>query len=250
MGQGRRARAGRRCPLTPRLGRVVRGDPRRRGTRRRLACGHVAPPAPVGSGVGEAVLAVQSASTQRNGTINYVVVSALSSRGKSTWQVGSAHGYLANAVTDLLWQEPLRTDTPPTESVTVQTDGHHALTVWFGNRVVYSGHDLHMNDPAPFQAYLEVQGRGIGYVSTFKDFWVADAAPVTVRGVRPGARVELATGHGAVTADADSAGQATLRVPIPELVGTGTLIVADRSGVRRFRDLHYSGGDVLQVGPR
>lgn len=207
------------------------------------------PPAHVGSGVGEAVLAVQSASTQRNGTINYVVVSALSSRGKSTWQVGSAHGYLADAVTDRLWQEPLRTDTPPTEPVTVETDGHHSLTVWFGDRVVYSSHHLHMNDPAPFQAYLEVQGRGIGYVSTFKDFWVADAAPVTVRGVRPGARVALHTDLGEVTADADSAGQATLRVPSPELVGTGTLTVADRSGVRRFRDLHYSGGDILQVAP-
>jgi hypothetical protein len=208
------------------------------------------PAAPVGSGVGEAVLAVQSASTQRNGTINYVVVSALSSRGKSTWQVGSAHGYVADAVTHVLWQEPLRAETPPTEPVTVQTDGRHSLTVWFGNQVVYASHHLHMNDPAPFQAYLEVQGRGISYVSNFKDFWVTDAAPVTVRGVRPGARVELSTGHGVVTADADSAGLATLHVPTPELVGTGTLAVTDRSGVRRFRHLQYAGGDVLDVSPR
>ncbi len=184
------------------------------------------PSAPVNTGVGEAVLAVQSASTQRNGTINYVVVSALSSGGKGTWQVGSAHGYLADAVTDRLWQEPLRADTPATEPVTIRTDGQRSLTVWFGDRVVYSSDHLHMNDPAPFQAYLEVQGRDIGYVSNFKNFWVADAAPVIVRGVQPRARVELDTGHGVVTAEADSAGRAALPIPAPELVGTGTLTVA------------------------
>ncbi len=205
------------------------------------------PATPVGSGVGEAVLAVQSASTQRNGSINYVVVSALSSRGKSTWQIGSAHGFVADAVTDRLWQEPLRADAPSTEPVTIRTDGHRSLTVWFGNRQVYSSHTLHMNDPAPFQAYLEVQGRGIPYVSNFKDFWVADAAPVVVRGAPPGSHLTLGTGGGPIRAIADSTGQAALQVPSPDLVGTGTLTVAGRSGVRHFPDLHYAGGDVIQI---
>jgi hypothetical protein len=208
------------------------------------------PSTPVGSGVGEAVLAVQSASTQRNGSINYVVVSALSSRGKSTWQIGSAHGFVADAVTDRLWQEPLRVDAPSTEPVTIRTDGHRSLTVWFGNRQVYSSHTLHMNDPAPFQAYLEVQGRDIPYVSNFKDFWVADAAPVIVRGAPPGSRVSLGTGGGVLRATADSAGQATLHVPSPDLVGTGTLTVTGRTGDRRFPDLHYAGGDVVEITGR
>jgi hypothetical protein len=205
------------------------------------------PATPVVDGVGEAVLAVQSASTQHNGSINYVVVSALSSRGKSTWQIGSAHGFVSDAVTDRLWQEPLRVGTPSTEPVTLRTDGHRALTVWFGNRQVYSSHDLHMNDPAPFQAYLEVQGRGIPYVSNFKNFWVADAAPVTVQGVAPGSKVTLDTGHAEVRATADAGGRAELHVPAPELVGAGTLRVRSRSGVRTFRHLHYAGGDVVQI---
>jgi len=205
------------------------------------------PSTPVGTGVGEAVLAVQSASTQRNGSINYVVVSALSSRGKSTWQIGSAHGFVADAVTDRLWQGPLRADTPSTEPVTIRTDGHRSLSVWFGDRLVYSSHDLHMNDPAPFQAYLEVQGRGISYVSNFKDFWVADAAPVIVTGAAPGSRITLRTGHIEVHGTADSTGQAALHVPAPELVGTGTLTLHDRAGVRTFRHLHYAGGDVVQI---
>jgi hypothetical protein len=205
------------------------------------------PPAQVGAGIGEAVLAVQSASTQHNGSINYVVVSTLSSKGKGTWQIGSAHGFVANAVTDRLWQEPLRADTASSEPVTIRTDGHHSLTVWFGDRQVYSSHDLHMNDPAPFQAYLEVQGRGISYVSNFKDFWVADAAPVTVEGAVPGSRVTLDTGHGTVAATVDSQGRAALAVPAPELVGTGTLSARVSSGLRHFAHLHYAGGDVLEI---
>jgi len=208
------------------------------------------PSTPVGAGVGEAVLAVQSASTQRNGSINYVVISSVSSRGKSTWQIGSAHGFVADAVTDRLWQGPLRADTPATEAITIRTDGHRELTVWFGDQLVYSSHDLHMNDPAPFQAYLEVQGRDIAYVSNFRDLWVADAAPVLVRGLAPASRVALDTGHGVVLATADSTGQAALGVPAPELVGTGTLTVRDRSGARQFLNLHYAGGDIVQIGSR
>ncbi len=205
------------------------------------------PSSPVGSGVGEAVFAVQSASTQHNGSINYVVVSALSTRGKGTWQVGAAHGFVADAFTQRLWEEPLRAGAPATEPVTIRTDGRHRLTVWLGDRQVFSSDRLHMHDPAPFQAYLEVQGRGIGYVSNFKDFWVTSDAPVTVTGVPPGSHVTLGTGHGDVHATAAATGRAALNVPAPALVGTGTLTVADRSGVRRFPGLHYAGGDVVQV---
>jgi hypothetical protein len=201
----------------------------------------------VTTGVGEAVFAVQSASTQRNGSINYVVVSSVSSHGKSTWQVGSAHGFVANAVTDHLWQGPLRVDTAATEPITIRTDGRHDLTVWLGDQRVFSSQHLRLNDPPPFQAYLEVQGRDISYVANFKDFWVADAAPVTVTGVPPRSRVTLDTGHESVIATADASGRAALQVPSPALVGTGTLTVANGSGTRHFRDLHYAGGDVLQV---
>ncbi len=146
------------------------------------------PTAAVGSGVGEAVLAVQSASTQRNGTINYVVVSSLSSRGKSTWQVGSAHGYRRRRS-----HRSAVAGAPPHRRPAQRTDHrcNRRAPQFDGvvrRPVVYSSHHLHMNDPAPFQAYLEVQGRGIGYVSTFKDFWVADAAPVTVEGSGRGHR--------------------------------------------------------------
>ena len=50
--------------------------------------------------------------------------------------------------------------------------------------------------------------RGAGprhpYVSNFKNFWVADAAPVIVDGAPPGSEVTLDTGHGVVVARSDA----------------------------------------------
>ena len=84
-------------------------------------------------------------------------------------------------------------------------------------------------------------------MSNFKDFWVADAAPVIVDGAPPGSRVTLETGHGVVAATTDTSGQASLAVPAPELVGTGVLSIRGPAGVRTFRHLHYAGGDTLQI---
>ena len=205
------------------------------------------PSVPVARGAGEAILAVQSASTQRNGSINYVIVAALSLHGRSTWQVGSAHGLIAGASTDVLWQEPLGADVAAREPVTITTDGRHTLAVWLGDQLVYASTKLTLDDPPPFQAYLEVQARDRGYVAAFKDFWVTDAAPVTVRGTVPGAHVRLDTAGGPVYAIADRAGRAALSVSPADLVGTGTLTVSARGVTHHYDALHYAGGDVWQL---
>jgi len=201
----------------------------------------------VTSGEGEAVFAVQTATTQHSGAINYIVVSALSLRGKGEWLVGYAHGVVANADTEVLWRSPLRADSPTTEPVTIRTDGHSRLVVWLGGRQVYASDRLRLDIPTPFQAYLEVQSRDIGYVASFRDFWVTDADPVTVTGASPGARVGLVTGHGAVTAIAGPTGTASLAPPPPALVGTGTLTVAGERGSRRVTGFPYAGGDVWRL---
>lgn len=201
----------------------------------------------VSAGEGEAVFAVQTATTQHSGAINYVVVSALSTRGKGEWLVGYAHGVIANADTEVLWRSPLSADAPTSEPVTIVTDGHRSLAVWLGNRRVYSSNRLHLDVPAPFQAYLEVQSRSIGYVSSFHDFWVADASPVTVTGVRPGARLRLASGGSVVTAVAGPSGEASLSPSPPALVGTGTLTITRRGRVQHITDFRYAGGDVWRL---
>ncbi len=198
-------------------------------------------------GEGEAVFAVQTATTQHSGAINYVVVSALSLHGKGEWLVGYAHGVVANADTEVLWRSPLRADSPTTEPVTIQTDGHRRLVVWLGHDQVYSSDRLGLDIPTPFQAYLEVQSRDIGYAATFRDFWVTDAAPVTLTGVSPGAHVGLVTDDGRETATAGRRGTASLLPPPPTLVGTGTLTVVGDSGRRRVTGFPYAGGDVWHL---
>jgi hypothetical protein len=201
------------------------------------------PPEPVTSGKGEAVFAVQTATTQHSGAINYVVVSALSLQGKGEWLVGYAHGVVANADTEVLWRSPLRADAPTTEPVTVQTDGRHSLAVWLGNRRVYVSDRLRLDIPTPFQAYLEVQSQTIGYVASFRNFWVTDAAPVTVGGVAPGAHLRLESGGTVVTAVAGRHGTASLAVPTPTLVGTATLTVTRTGRTRPITAFPYAGGD-------
>jgi hypothetical protein len=207
------------------------------------------PRQPLSTGEGEAVFAVQTAATQHSGAINYVVVSALTTRSKGEWLVGYAHGVIANADTEVLWRSPLRADAPASEPVTIRTDGRHSLVVWLGNRRVYSSNHLHLDVPSPFQAYLEVQSRDVGYVSAFRDFWVADSSPVTVSGASPGAHVRL-VGDGVVTAVAGPGGSASLFPSPAALVGTGTLTVTQRGVSQRIADFPYAGGDVWRLSGR
>jgi hypothetical protein len=205
------------------------------------------PPEPVTSGKGEAVFAVQTATTQHSGAINYVVVSALSLHGEGEWLVGYAHGVVANADTEVLWRSPLRADSPSTEPVTVQTDGRRRLAVWLGNRRVYASDRLRLDIPTPFQAYLEVQSQTIGYVASFRNFWVTDAAPVTVEGVSPGTHLRLENDGTIVTAVAGRHGTASLAPPAPTLVGTATLTVVGTGRARAITDFPYAGGDVWRL---
>ena len=93
------------------------------------------PPLRSVDGVGEAVLAVQSASTQRNGSINYVVVSALvvarqehvADRLGARLRGRRSHG------STVAGTSAHRRGTS-TEPVTIRTDGHRSLAVWFGDR--------------------------------------------------------------------------------------------------------------------
>ncbi|MGH9115136.1 MAG: hypothetical protein ACRDWW_04830 [Acidimicrobiales bacterium] len=207
------------------------------------------PPGAVTSGTGEAVFAVQTATTQSTGAINYVVVEDSNRSGKSHWMVGYAHGFVADAATQVLWRSPDSTTAPASEPVTVQTDGRYRLSVWLGDRLVYSSDRLVMDIPAPFQAYLEVQGLSIGYASRFQDFWVARTAPLTLTGLRPGDRARLVeSGRTVASGVAGADGRAALSLPPPEESGVGTLVVDGSSGTRSYPALPYAGGDVLRVG--
>ncbi|MGD0810496.1 MAG: hypothetical protein ABSA91_12450 [Acidimicrobiales bacterium] len=215
-------------------------------------------------GQGIAVFAVQTATTQKNGVINYIVVAAVCRSGSYRWLIGYAHGLVARASTQVLWASkwqavPQHGTALPSQAVTVVTDGSHSLSVWFGTDEIFSSERLVLDMPAPFQAYLEVQSSAAAYYARFNDFWVADDAPLVLRGLQEGSRVELTSAKGAPgsvgsVANAEAVtsrkGTARLTLPVPELVGTGTLRVvragtaADPAGVA-YAGVPYAGGDVL-----
>lgn len=205
---------------------------------------HMSRPARIpAGGIGESVFAVQTALTQRNGAINYVVVAAVTQLGRTTWEVGYAHGLIADASTQVFWRSRPERGGPLSQDVSLRTDGHSCLAVWLGTTSVFSGCGLHLDIPGPYQAYLEVQSRDIAYRATFRDFWVAASTPVRVSGVRPGAAVSLVSpaGETIATAPASAAGTAELTPPAPQASGIASLVVAgDARG-----PLRYSTGDHL-----
>ena len=222
---------------------------------------------PLGTkGRGLAVFAVQTATTQKSGVINYIVVAAVCRSGSYRWLVGYAHGLVAGASTHVLWTskwQPVarRSTLLASQAVTVVTDGSHSLSVWFGTDEIFNSKRLVLKMPAPFQAYLEVQSSAPAYYARFTDFWVTDDAPLMVRGLREGSRVELTSGVGGADgaggasgapiaeAVAGREGTATLRLPGPELVGTGTISVAASGSVTQVSkvpNVPYAGGDVLK----
>ena len=114
---------------------------------------------------GEAVFAVQTGTTAINGLINYVVVASNSRRGATTWTIGYAHGLVADAKLETLARIGPSKSSPVSQQISLVTDGRHRLTVYFGNRLVYSANDLRLDIQPPFQPYLEVQALRIPYAS-------------------------------------------------------------------------------------
>jgi hypothetical protein len=193
------------------------------------------------------VFAVQTASTQTSGAINYIVVAMVAKGNVYRWVVGYGHGIVAGATTDVLWSSRFEQFRPgarwlPSEAITVVTDGRSRLSVWLGRRVVFSSDGLRLRMPPPFQAYLEVQSRAPAFQARFSDFWVARTAPLRVGGLAPGTAVTLQTGSQRWRATAARDGTASLALPAYALSGQASLTL----GSRTFRRVNYSGGDVLR----
>lgn len=192
---------------------------------------------------GEAVFAVQTGTTKQTGLINYVVVASDSNHGTTTWTVGYAHGYVADARLETLARFPAARDASPARDVTVLTDGGHRLDVWFGQRLVYSSDRLHLDIAPPFQPYLEVQSRRVPYRSTFTDFWVTTGTTVEVA-APDGARLRL-VGHDGDTLATATARRGTARLVLPPPRASGVARLSVRLGGRSvvLGPFPYTGGD-------
>ncbi len=197
----------------------------------------------------EAVFAVQTASTKVTGLINFVEVVSDSTGGQTRWQVDYAHGHVENARNILYWRSS--GEFPgATQDVTLRMDGHRSLTVWLGDRRVFSSNDLNMNIEAPFQPYLEVQALRTPYVATFRDFWVTRSSAITVSGLAPDSITVLRDVHGAMLARATAStrGTCVLDLPAAKAHGTGVLTVeAPGTAATQLGAFSYAGGDHYRV---
>lgn len=201
--------------------------------------------------VGQAVFAVQTASTKITGLINFIVISADSTAGMTSWRVGYMHGHVRNAEFIYYWGTQPSLDEPDTLDVTLRTDGRNTLTVWFGEEQVFHSEELKLQIQAPFQPYLEVQAVQTPFMSSFQDFWVAKDDHLRLSGLPDGAGVRLVNGQGVVlgeTTAAPTGGTATLELPPYAAKGTGTLeITPTGQETVRLGAFDYAGGDELQL---
>lgn len=203
--------------------------------------------------VGQAVFAVQTANTKVTGLINFIVISADSTAGMTSWRVGYMHGHVRNAEFVYYWGTTPSVDEPDTRDVTLRTDGRRTLTVWFGNEQVFHSDELSLEMEAPFQPYLEVQAVQTPYASSFQDFWVVEDDHLLLTGVPDGAGVRLVDDAGGVVGEtaASTGGLAALELPPYAAKGRGTLEITEpgREPVR-LGAFDYAGGDELQLASK
>ncbi|WP_304458005.1 hypothetical protein [Alicyclobacillus sendaiensis] len=154
----------------------------------------VSPPA-VTSGVGELVFAVQTATTDQTGLINYVFVSLVTTRvhGKlrSTWEIGYAYGYEQNAHSVILKKIPESAVQPQNGMyhLVIWTNGSTAYRAWINGVEVYGSSGLRMQIAPPFDAYLEVQEKNTAYAVQYRRFAVVPTGGVVLRGLPASAEV-------------------------------------------------------------
>ncbi|MDQ0868417.1 hypothetical protein QFZ70_000890 [Arthrobacter sp. V1I9] len=200
--------------------------------------------------VGQAVFAVQTASTKITGLINFIVLSADSTEGMTSWRVGYMYGHVRNAEYINYYSTEPSVDEPDTRDITLRTDGRRTLTVWFGEEQVFHSDQLEMDIQAPYQPYLEVQAVKTPYFSSFQNFWVTEDDDLELTGLPETADVRLVDSQGTVLGETSvrAGGTATLELPPYAAKGSGTLEISEPGReLVRLGSFDYAGGDELKV---
>lgn len=199
---------------------------------------------------GQAVFAVQTASTKVTGLINFVEVTTSSSGGKTSWQIDYSFGHVVDAQNVLYWATEPSEEAPDTEEVTLRTDGRQSLSVWLGKEQVFHSDELELDMQAPFQPYLEVQALKTPYEASFQDFWVTGDSRIRVAGLPVGGEVRLVDERGGLLSEANvnAEGFASLELPPYAAKGSGTLELGRvRDEPVKLGPFDYAGGDQLLV---
>ena len=211
-------------------------------------------PYPAANGVGQAaqtIIAVQTASTDRTGLLNYVIVSYRQDAGNQSLLVGFANGLVRGATTTTLDTvvRPGLLTAVQNQPVTVTTNGTNSYEAWLGSTPVYRGTNLHLRIPPPFQVYLEVQAAATDYTAYFRTLYVYRSDHVTITGLPPGADVRLSVSApmaDQLDAIAAGSGTASMLLPPPNLTVDGTLRISARGRSWVFSGITLHGGDIYQ----
>jgi len=196
---------------------------------------------PLATQSGIALLAVQTGASK---LLNYVLVAGVVTKGQESWLVGHANGGTLYSNTKVLSDMP---GPATSEDITLRTNGSSQYSVYFGDKLVYESESLKLGVAPPLRVYLEVEARGVAYVTHFQNFWVAAGNSVKVAGLHSGDHVTLTpVGDATIHAVANANGQARLQLPLTEAVGKGTLTIEGPHLQRTFKHVAFAGGDVYR----
>ncbi|MBI2184640.1 MAG: hypothetical protein HYU39_06745 [Thaumarchaeota archaeon] len=115
-------------------------------------------------------------------TSNYVGCIAVADFSGHYWAVVQAYGTtLGDATMTTLYQSPLNT-MPLTQDCTIITNGDNYLKVYLGGNVVFSGSNMVMNMPTPFNAFLQIDASAPGSIhyGTYLNYYATSSERVTV----------------------------------------------------------------------
>lgn len=198
----------------------------------------------------ETIVAVQTSNTIRTGLINYVIVSLIQQNGLSpTLLIGYANGLVRNAKTYIKKSVrfPGLIHMVRHHPVIINTNGNNQMTVWLGNRLLYTASHLHMEIQPPFQVYLEVQAQNMQYVARFRRFRVFRSNNVRFQGLPAASLVTIRThGHKVLQGRANQSGTYTVHLPLTSLGLDAQVTVSAAGKTYAFPSGPLSGGDVFQ----
>jgi fibronectin type 3 domain-containing protein len=150
-----------------------------------------------------------------NGLINYVTCTTLTNTQATVWTIWETYGNNNFATNEtLLWMDN-SPNQPLTRDCTIITNGSNYLKVYLDGVNVYENHNLNLQMPAPFNAFLEPETSYASMLTgTFQNYYVTTDENIKVNSLPSNAaRVDVDDSSGKVLATSQiSSGTATLNV--------------------------------------
>jgi hypothetical protein len=189
-----------------------------------------------------------------NGLINYITCAAEATPSGNSWSIVWATGNTEQATSyQTLWSDTSASQ-PKTRDCTIITNGDNFLQVYLDNQQVYSSSSLHLQMPAPFNAFLEVQSSTSTAMlyGTYKDYYATSNSIITVGNATAGSIVKVVrSGSTVATGTVDSNGNANIDLGRYHFPLSASIQVYDSSNQQMIAssasDVNIWGGDTYII---